>query len=378
MVQNPPPYHPRGSRRQIQPRQVAFVVAVLFVVIFLFVGIGTSYDWVEPGEVAVIKNNLFQSDPEVQTQTGLIIHLPFGLTDVYKLDTREQVFTMSKDPASGDRRRPDNVRIKVADGSNIEADVKVNYRIKPEKADLIVTRIGPGDSFKNKMLRSYTRAVIREAYGTLTLETVSDPTTRSSQNQVVRRTLNEALEHFGLEVTLVNTTNFVFNPEYSRLVKEKKATAQDFLNQSAAQEQARKEQETKVAAATREKNTALITAGGKAKKRIVEAENRAKQLVVRAEGEAYAKRKDGDRSFEVATAEAAAVEAEGLNTAAGIERLAEAYRRGGLGLVKEAIARKLVGTRINGRPYSLSEEIKRMRVERPEDAPVIERGTEGN
>lgn len=373
-----PPRRPRSMGREIKPRHVGIGVTLFVLFVLIATGASTSYDYVAPGEVAVIKNNLFGSPPEVKEQTGIILHLPFGMTDVYHLDKRNQVFEMSKEVSRGDRRDQDNVKIKVADGSNVEVDVKVEYRLRPAKADLIVQRIGPDDAFKNKLLRGYTRAMIREAYGKLTLETISDPASRTGQNLIVKKLLNEDLEEFGLEVIQVNTTNFVFNSEYNRLVKEKKATAQDFLNQSAAQDQASKEQETKVASATREKNTALITAKGKADKRIVEASNRAKQLVFRAKGEAYSKEKDGDRSYEVAVAEAKAVEAEGLNTATGIQKLAEAYRRGGLGLVKEAIARKLAGAKIKGRPYSYSEDIKRIKVDRSADASAVEQAVTGN
>ncbi len=213
------------------------------------------------------------------------------------------------------------------------------------------------------MIRSYARAMIREKYGIFTLEEVANPAMRTKQNSLVKNALNEALRPFGTEVTLVNTTNFVFNPQYETLVKEKKAATQRFINQTAAQEQAQKEQETQVAQAEREKNNALITAKGTASKPPVDAENEAKQRIARAEGEAYAMKLEGERDLQVAMNQAKAIEQEGLNTAAGIRKLADAYERGGLGLVKEALARKLVGTRINGRPYSLSERIERLSVD---------------
>ncbi|MEE9394158.1 MAG: SPFH domain-containing protein [Planctomycetota bacterium] len=359
-----PPHRRPRKNVEIEPRHIATGLIGFLILSILLGALVTGWTYVEPGEVAVVKNNLFGSKPEVILTSGLIIHLPFGMTDVFKLDKRVQVFSMTKNPRRGDRAGNDNVRIKVADGSNVEADVEVNYRIIPEMADIIVRKIGPGNSFKKKLLRSYTRAIIREMYGVLTLETVSDPSSRTGQNTLVLNRLNENLEEFGLKATLVNTTNFVFNIEYNRLVKEKKGSAQEFLNQAAAQEQARKEQETEVASATRQKNVSLIEAQGHAKKRMVEADNRAKQLRLRAKGESYAKRKEGDRNFAVATNDAAAIEAEGLNNAAGIMKLAQAYREGGLGLVKEAIATKLRGTRINGRPYSLSEKIERIQVDR--------------
>ena len=92
--------------------------------------------------------------------------------------------------------------------------------------------------------------------------------------------------------------------------------------------------------------------------------------MVRARGESYAKNKDGDRSFEVAKNEAQAIETEGLNKAVGLKKLAEAYARGGDGLVKEALAAKLKGTVLHGRPYSLRETIERIQVDRSGKLPA--------
>lgn len=342
----------------------AFSIAMLgFVLVVAGTGVFTCYTYVSPQEVAVIKNN-FTGVETVRTDSGLVLHLPWGLTDVFLLDRTEQVFSMTKHTDRGDRASVDNVRIKLIDGSNIDLDVDVNYKIVAWQANDIIKRVGPGSAFKNKMIRSYARALIREKYGTLTLEEVADPATRTGQNLLVKDALNESLRTFGIEVTLVNTTNFVFNPRYETLVKEKKAAMQRFINQKAAQERAQKEQETEIAQAEREKNNALITARGAASKRLVEAEAQATQLVARAQGEAYAHQLEGEREYQVAINDARAVEREGLNTAAGIERLADAYENGGRGLVKEALARKLAGARINGRPYSMSERIDRFAVDR--------------
>ncbi len=366
----------------IRPRKALTLIVPLILIGFGILVALDGHTYLMPEEVAVIKNNLTGAE-EVRTDSGLILHLPLGLTDVYKLDRTVQSFDMKAEGSDNNRssassrfnrsrrRAPaspasDNVTVKVQDGSNVELDVSIQYQIIPDDAAKIIKNIGAGgegDAFRTKLVRAFTRALIREKFGTLTLDEISDPATRTVQNQEVMRALNTAIAQFGLEVQLVNTTNFRFNSEYEKLVKQKKATAQEFTNQAAAQENARKDQEVQVARATREKETALIAAQGEARKRIVEADNRAKQLRLRAAGDAYAKKKDGDRSLAVATAEAQAIEAEGLNTAAGIKRLAEAYARGGIALVKETLAKKLAGRRINGRPYSLSEDVSRLKVE---------------
>ena len=374
MIDPPPPHRPAG-KQQISGRQVFGIALLAFIVVLAGTGFFSCYTYVSPQQVAVIKNN-FTGSETVRTDSGLVLHMPWGMTDVFLLDRTEQVFTMTKHTDRGDRASVDNVRIKLIDGSNIDLDVDVNYKIVATLADEIIKRVGPGDSFKNKMVRSYARALIREKYGTLTLEEVADPSTRTRQNLLVKNALNEALRDFGIEVTLVNTTNFVFNPRYETLVKEKKAATQSFINQTAAQERAQKEQETKIAQAEREKNNALITARGSASKRLVEAEARAKQKIARAQGDAYSRKLEGEREYQVALNDAKAVEREGLNTAAGIQKLADAYEKGGTGLVKEALARKLAGARINGRPYSMSERIERFAIGSDKVVPAATRRDE--
>jgi hypothetical protein len=64
-----------------------------------------------------------------------------------------------------------------------------------------------------------------------------------------------------------------------------------------------------------------------------------------------------------ATNEAKAIEFEGISRAQGIEKLAKAYEKGGLALVREALAEKFRGVVLQGRPYSLASEVQRLQLE---------------
>ena len=61
--------------------------------------------------------------------------------------------------------------------------------------------------------------------------------------------------------------------------------------------------------------------------------------------------------------EAVALETELSRRAQGIQVLAEAYTKGGIGLVKEALAAKLKGVRIVGRPFSNDANPQRVQME---------------
>ena len=83
----------------------------------------------------------------------------------------------------------------------------------------------------------------------------------------------------------------------------------------------------------------------------------------RAKGEAIQTREEGEQNYQILHNEALAVETELMNKAEGIKKLADAYREGGIALVREALARKYAGKIINGRPYSLESTVQRLQLE---------------
>ncbi|MBI4576791.1 MAG: hypothetical protein HY722_11055 [Planctomycetes bacterium] len=330
---------------------------------FLVAMVGSGYTHVAPGQVAVVVNNLTGSET-LQLTPGTVIHLPLGITQVYRLDKTEKVFTMTAEPGRGDRPGLDNVRIKTKDGSNVYIDVEIRYHVDPAKAGQIVRRLGKGAELVLDVVRAYARSVIRDEFGRLSIEEVSVPATRLEKVQVTRTRLAEALAVWGIQVTSVSAINFAFNEQYVEMIKRRKEADQIARNQREAQLAAAKDRERALQEAGREKNVALTEEQGLQRRRLIAAEALREQMLARAQGEAVKLRKEGDRSHEVARLEAEAVRTEGLTRATGIAALARAFEKGGLALVREALARKYAGCTLSGRPYSLDSHVDRVRMER--------------
>lgn len=350
----PPEGKPRFSNTQIVS---AFVV--LFAGAFFLSLVTTGITDLEAGKLGVVVNNISGKVTTV-TEPGLIFHLPLGLTDVYVLEATLQSFDLA---GSSRSQESGGIKIKSRDGSDIFIDASVTFSIDKKRGELIAREIGTEEAFMRDLLVAYTRSVLRDELGKLHIEEVIEAESRNRAVAAFKGSVEERARQFGIDINTIAAQNPSFNPEYERLIGERKRADQDFTNQGSAQGRARSNQQLLIAEASRQSEVAVREEEGKQQRRLIEARAKAEEIVRRAEGEAYRVRTDGERQRDVAVREAEAVRAEGLKKAEGIRALAEAYREGGLGLVREALAAKYVDARINGRPYSLDSQVQRLSLE---------------
>jgi regulator of protease activity HflC (stomatin/prohibitin superfamily) len=337
-------------------------LTVLIVLSFVYTGV----DRVEPGEAAVVINNISHNQ-SVVTEVGYVIHLPFGMTEVHKFNTEDKILLMSGKRVQG-QMGGDAIRVKTRDGSNVDLDAEIKYRLPRQEEALknLAHCFGSDRTYDKKvsdLLVAFARSDIREILGELYIYEITDASQRQAKAIEVRSKLNEAMGAYGVNVDSVSILNLDLNDEYEKLIKDRKDADQLFVNQASAIESALQQQAEQIARTTREKNTALEEEKGRQTKRIIEAIGQSKQMKARADGDADRTRIDGDKAYEVALNEARAVEAEGLAKAEGILKLAGAYERGGMALVREALAEKYLGRTINGRPYDLSSTVERLALE---------------
>ena len=326
--------------------------------VIVFWSFFSTYHSVRPGQVAVIKNNITGQET-VQLSEGIIIHLPWGITDVYVLDK-----TLHSVVLSG----ADSVVIKTREGANVDAHVEVTFSLVPSQAAQIVRGIGMGpggaDLTKiNDVVYSYVRSKVRDEIGKLSLDELARPEERTARIEETKLRLNAELAQYGVEIQTVSATDWDYDKKYEEMIKHRKEADQIFVNQAAAQETNRKKQETAFAEQNRLKSNAVAEAAGEVQKEIIAKEAWALEQRAQAEGASYKTKKDADAASIRLQNEAAATEAELMNRAQGIQALAAAYASGGINLVKEVLAAKLKGVQIHGRPFSNDASPQRVQVE---------------
>ena len=324
-------------------------------------------------EVGVFVNNL-TGNVSVKLQSGSSLYN--GLyTDFYTLNKTEGSIEMSK--ASGDV-----VRIKTGDGSDIELDVMINYRLIADNQSVEIVALECGlsqvqpydamasrrgeleDAYKQQWVRVYSRSIVRQVFGELEPKDFYDAGARDDKAQKARRELNLVLASHGLEVTRVVPSNYTYYTEYKELIDKKKAADQETEKQEQEFITAQRDQERQIAVADAEVKRAIAQEDGRLQKAFLTAEADSAKARLGVEADAYSAITSADAQFTRAKnsseGQFALVSAE----AEGLRKLAESLAgEGGLNLVKLKYAEVLSRARISGVPYATDPRIQKVEID---------------
>ena len=334
---------------------VAVALLLLVLVLFSYIRFGKV-----TAEEVGIKLNKINGKVTVINQPGT--HRYNGITDrFFVLDKTLQSVEMTLVANRGERQGQDNLKIKTVDGSDVYVDLKVQYFIDPDMADVVIRTSGPKDAYKQKWVRDYVRSLCRNYLGELTTEQFYDAGKRDVKILAAKEEANRRLKDFGLEIdNVVIPTRPNFYKEYEELIKRKKLADQAVLEEKSKELAAKQRQRTMTVTETNKKNVAVEQYTGEMEQRIIAAE---------AEGERA--RKGGDAYFDRVTigAEASFYEMQKRAEATlalkqaeakGIEALKEALEgEGGRNMVKLEYAKKLKDVVITGRPYTVGSDTRR-------------------
>jgi hypothetical protein len=139
----------------------------------------------------------------------------------YDISLRNLVMTAQTD--SGDRRGKDDLRFKTRDGNDIETDVTVRWRIERRQVGKIWRTVAPStDEVQSRLVRPLARAYVRDVLNRLNSEDFYNPALRFDAAQRASDLLGEHLRDYGVIVEQVIIGNFLFKPEYQRLINTRK------------------------------------------------------------------------------------------------------------------------------------------------------------
>ncbi|MBK7778301.1 MAG: hypothetical protein IPI43_30030 [Sandaracinaceae bacterium] len=85
--------------------------------------------------------------------------------------------------------------VRASDGSNFYFDrMEVHYQVIPSAAVRVLESSGPGDAFKNDLVATHAREILRDEFGRNSFIEVANPTTYGAATIEARRRLNLRLE----------------------------------------------------------------------------------------------------------------------------------------------------------------------------------------
>jgi hypothetical protein len=212
---------------------------------------------VEAGQAAVRINNVTGSI-EVVTQPGLIMRLPFGIHDVYLLDSTPQTFHL-RGQANKSALEVRELDVRAADGSSFAFnDTTLLFRAIPHLADETLRDSGLGHAYYEWML-PYSRAILRDEFGRESTISVSNPTSFAQAEDRAKKRLNKLLGEHGIEVTSIVTPRPRFSKEYEDLIESRNQTENQLAVIDSELSRAKTERDRKLAEVERDQNKIVQT-----------------------------------------------------------------------------------------------------------------------
>ncbi|HRY47217.1 MAG TPA: SPFH domain-containing protein [Candidatus Paceibacterota bacterium] len=239
------------------------------------------------------------------------------INDWSTFDTKLQVLEM---------HGPQQMTIKTRDGNDLYVDVTFSFRIDPKMAPYVRQFVARNDEeLREKVFLSVARSRTRDFLGALSTDEFTHTEQRNQAVEKAREGLQEILKDYGLIVERVAVMDYRFDPDYLKVITDKKIAEAKSLEVRAQIE------------AQREANTRMLN----------EAEGQVKALMATTLGRYSNAVSSADTEFEQKRILADAILTEGTNTSLAIIKQREAMASaGGETQIQMAFATNLVGKRI--------------------------------
>ena len=277
------------------------------------------------------------------------------LSDWATFDIMIQKLEMTAAKDRGDRPGDDAIVLKSTDGNDISIDVTVTWHIDRDKAPQILARGGRSTAIiKEELVRPACRAYVRDAFNELHSEEFFDRKRLLEKADKAKKKLMEELTGEGVVIIDVMPGEQRFNPEYERVIHDRKIS-----------EQVAERLKSEAQAAEAEQNRQLEKARGDVQAQIAEAKGRVERIRIAADRALY----ENERTAKAILVEATA-------KAKGIEKQNKAMSgAGGRTAVKLRIADALSGKPILIVPASTGTNIQKLDVTRIVEAVIAKEAT---
>ena len=292
-----------------------FGVALLVFLVFSF----SSYHATDSTEVGVrtvkwlgtkgVENRVYQPG-------SAYFFLPI-FNDWDTFDTRLQVVEM---------KGPSQLILKTRDGNDLFVDVTFSYHIEPQKAPHIRQFVAKSDlELREKVFKTVARSRTRDFLGALSTDEFTHTEDRNKAVDLARSGLQEIFDNYGIVLERVAVMDYRFDPDYLKVITDKKVAEAKTLEVRAQME------------AQREANKRMLN----------ESEGQVKAMIASALGRFSNTVSAADAELDQKRILAQAILTEGTNTALAIIKQREAMASaGGETQIQLAFATNLLGKRI--------------------------------
>jgi regulator of protease activity HflC (stomatin/prohibitin superfamily) len=221
---------------------------------------------------------------------------------------------------------PDQLTIKTRDGNDLFVDVNFSYHIDPQKAPYIRQYVAKNDlELRDKVFKTVARSRTRDFLGALSTDEFTHTESRNKAVDLARTGLQDIYESYGIILERVAVMDYRFDPDYLKVITEKKVAEAKTLEVRAQME------------AQREANKRMYN----------ESEGQVKGVIASALGRYSNTISAADADLDQKRILAEAILTEGTNSALTIIKQRESMASaGGEAQIQLALATNLLGKRI--------------------------------
>src|ERR1041384_1089344 len=187
----------------------------IFIAVFLFLSLA-SYHATDSAEVGVrtvkwlghkgVENQVYQPG-------AAYFFLPI-VNDWSTFDTRLQVVEM---------KGPSQLVIKTRDGNDLFVDMTFSYRIDPQKTPYICQYVAKSDlELREKVFKTVARSRTRDFLGALSTDEFTRTEDRNHAVELAKTGLQAIYEKYGIFLERVAVMDYRFDPDYLKVITEKK------------------------------------------------------------------------------------------------------------------------------------------------------------
>jgi regulator of protease activity HflC (stomatin/prohibitin superfamily) len=239
------------------------------------------------------------------------------INDWDTFDTRLQVVEM---------KGPGQLTLKTRDGNDLFVDVTFSYRLDPKKAPYIRQYVARNDlELREKVFKTVARSRTRDFLGALSTDEFTRTEDRNKAVDLAKAGLQAIFDNYGIILERVAVMDYRFDPDYLKVITDKKVAEAKTLEVRAQME------------AQREAN----------KRNLNESQGQVQAMIAAALGRYSNTVSSADAEFDQKKILAEAILTEGTNAALAIVKQREAIASaGGETQIQLAFATNLVGKRI--------------------------------
>jgi regulator of protease activity HflC (stomatin/prohibitin superfamily) len=218
-------------------RAAAIGVGVLVVVGLLFGG----YHQVPEGHVGVKKSFGAVTGDELSPGAHIIVPVKDSVQDV---EIRPRTYTMANTQGEGDRpSRADAVTVQTINGTTVEIDITVRYRVQQAGPSTFVTEWRTVGQAEQRLIRPSIRSRLRDEAAGIQTSEIYTSSGRERLGSAAQEKLESAFESEALVLEEVQVRDVDLPGSYDEALNEKEIAKQRVQKKEFEIQQARKEKE---------------------------------------------------------------------------------------------------------------------------------------